>query len=208
MKSSMKKLAVLMSISAIAMFTMVATASAGDDYPKVIRGQYIGTGGGTCVIALCGFDSTNAPIYGISQFDGYSGEAVFTFAPDGTGKVTETNTNVIWPSGGYPNGWAGQHLLSWNFKYKIGHDGLVTITQGPGPVYGTWASGPLNGQPPDQWTGQNRTGTITPDGLTITLTGGLPDVETMSTLKCPLPTMPTVEAQMICSYSAVLTRQY
>ena len=57
MKGNMKKLVLFVVIATIAIFTVVAMATAGDNHQNAIRGQYAATGGGTCFLAHCGFDN-------------------------------------------------------------------------------------------------------------------------------------------------------
>jgi hypothetical protein len=216
MKSSMKKLAVLMIMVAIAMFTVVATASAfdRDDYPKAIQGQYASTGGGTCLEAVLGFGG-NIPTIPNGEYVPtgwgatgpwvimtFNSSAVWTFKHDGTGKVARTSSYVFfsplgcptcpWPSGAVAND-------TWNFTYVIGADGHITLSEAPGyNNVTTWESGLLVGTPysPLYAKGQNRRGTIAMDGMTIVLNGGLPDI--ITTEGAP--------SQLICNESAVLVR--
>jgi hypothetical protein len=63
MERNIKKLALLMIITVIALFILAATATAKWPGHHAIRGQYAATGGGTLLTAVCGFGDGYIPIY-------------------------------------------------------------------------------------------------------------------------------------------------
>jgi hypothetical protein len=198
MKGNMKKLVLFVVIATIAIFTVVAMATAGDNRQKAIRGQYAATGGGTCFVAYLGFDNL-IPNSGIFDLMTFSIEAVFTFTRDGTGNVERTCPTVFHtanPQTLYP--YATIAKDSWDFTYAVEPDGSITLTQVPGSHTGGFISGPLDGIPYNN-EGRNRRGTVSPDGKTIILNGGSPDFVTNSE---------GGPFQMICNDSAVLIWQH
>jgi hypothetical protein len=201
MKGNIRKLAVLVIITVIATFVMAATVTADQPGHRAIRGQYAGTGGGTCLVAPFGFNNL-VPIGGAYDLMTFSIEAVFTFKRDGTGNVERTcpvvnHTGPPWAP--YPFG--GNSKDSWDFTYAIEPDGSITLTQVPGSHSGEFISGPQAGLKYKN-EGRNRRGTVSPDGKTIILNGGLPDIVTDS------PSNGDSQLQMICNDSAVLIWQH
>ncbi len=212
MKGNSKKLAVFVIVAAIAMFMVVAAASAEDR--GAIRGKYASTGGGTCIEAITGFGITPPPpstdgryVPSIWGADGpwltmtYTSEAVWTFKLNGTGTVARTSSFVFFsplgsPTAPWPSGAVADD--TWEFTYVIGHDGRITLTEAPGWYVTTWKSGLLVGTPfsPLYAHGQNRRGNIAMDGNTIVLNGGLPDIIVVE----------GAPSQLICNDSAVLVR--
>jgi hypothetical protein len=77
--------------------------------------------------------------------------------------------------------WAGIRNISYSFDYTIEKDGKIKIIADPATIIITWISGPSTGQ-----TSQRSTltleGIIAPDGETIILNGGLPEVATIPPL--------------------------
>jgi hypothetical protein len=209
MKGNIKKLVLLMIITVMALFIMAATVTAKPPVPHAIRGQYASTAGGTCFLAVCGFDANNVPLNDMYQTLNYTSEEVYTFEPDGTGNVSWTSSNVIYPTPSTsgpptPVPSAGIDTATWDFTYAVAGDRSVTITEVPDSFTSTWISGPLKGTTDTGLNGYKRTGTITQDAKMIILNGGLPDIITFTNPLCPFPDGST---QMICSYSATLIRR-
>jgi hypothetical protein len=207
MKGNIKKLVLLVIITVIAPFIFAATVTADQRFPHAIRGQYAATGGGTCIAAFCGFGSDYVPngaAQGAWADQSFSQEAVFTFEHDGTGTVSETNryvNHVQIPQSPWPS--AGLQTVTYSFAYTVDHDGKINITGDPATFIATWISGPSKGRI-GRGRSVSRAGTISPDGKTIILNGGLPTVETLSppvVPQCPTP-------QLICNTSAVLIWQH
>jgi len=204
MKGNSKQLAVFVMIAAIAIFIAVATASAGDrdDHRIAIQGQYAATGSGTCLVAPFGLDDQVVPINGVYLLMTFSMEGVFTFHRGQTGHIerphcpTVIHTPTPWSS--YPS--AGDFKDSSDFTYEVEHEGSITLTQVPGSHSGEFTSGPLVAIGPAHNNGRNWHGTVSPDGETIILNGGLPDI-----IASPV-TNP--EERIICNTSAVLIRQH
>ena len=205
MKSSMKKLAVFVIIAAIAMFTVVATASAGDYYPKAIWGQYAATGSQTCLLALCGVDTEYVPIgSGTGSVQSLNIEAVFKFKPDGNGTASMTKRSINLPPTlpTIPSASAGVVADSFNFTYTVKDDGTVTMQVVPGTYTSTWTYGPYKGASYTVY-GVSFEGTITPDGMMLTLNSGMPSEASLTPPIVP----PCGDATLICNTSLVLIRK-
>jgi hypothetical protein len=211
MKSSMKKLTVLGMIAAIAMFAVVAMASAfdRDDHPKAIQGQYAATGSGTCYVAPFGLDDNLVPINGAYMVMTFTMEGVFTFYPDRKGHIERPHCPVVilTPTPYNPPSCpscslAGDSKDSSDFTYEVEREGSITLTQVPGSHSGEFTSGPLVAIGTYHNNGRNWRGTVSPDGETIILNSGLPDIITS-----PGQTPPNPEG-IICNTSAVLIRQH
>jgi hypothetical protein len=111
MKGNIKKLAVLMIVAAMAMFTVVAMASAGQIYVHPIIGYYSVTGSGHNFVSTTGFDATynpnpcpenGNPPFGCATFQDvqiFSGD--LTFKKDGTGHFTQYNRGIDMPPGAF-----------------------------------------------------------------------------------------------------------
>ena len=198
MKGSMKKLAVMVIIVAIAMFLVGAMASA-DDHTgkKAIRGQFAATAAGTCILSQYGFNDDLTPAVtpkcpqppqgtqciGIGSIQAFSREGVFTFEHDGTGSATSTVRVVqqVFLSSGStlppPNpptiyvagSFPGAGSANVEFDFTYTvEDGMVTITQKPGTYFSEWTSGPAAGKIYKS-EGWKYTGSITPDGKEMNL---------------------------------------
>jgi hypothetical protein len=199
MKGDINKLVLLMIIIVMASFILATTVTAGQPYHRAIRGQYAATGGGTCFVAFLGFENL-VPKDGAYVLMTFSMEAVFTFYRDGTGHVERTNPTVIHnPSPFAPYPCAGISKDSWDFTYEVKRDGSITLTEVPGSHSGEFTSGPWVALGEYHDEGRNWRGTVSPDGKTIILNGGLDDIITS-------PSNPGTE--IICNVSAVLTWQH
>jgi hypothetical protein len=198
MKRNIKKLALLMIITIIASFLLAATATAKWPGHRAIRGQYAATGGATYLIAVCGFGDDYIPNYaeGVAwAIQTVSIQAVFTFKPDGTGTVSATyrvvqHYSIATTQEGLTP-WAGNRNASYSFDYTIEKDGKIKITADPDTFISTWISGPIKGQT-SQISTFTHEGTIAPDGKTIILNGGLPEVATITPPTAPCSPGPQV----------------
>ena len=219
MKGHIKKLVLLMIITVIATFILAATVPAGQPYYRAIRGQYASTGSATQLIAICGFPPPPAPddLYvpngaadGAWAIQAVSMQAVFTFEPNGTGTVSSTHRVVthysIAPQQVGRTPWAGIRTASYSFAYTVDKDGMITITADPTTFSSTWISGPNKGQPPSHLSELTLEGTISPDGKTIILNGGLPDVAIISPPISPDPRC--TQPLLIGNSSSVLIWQH
>ena len=142
-------------------------------------------------------------------------EGVFTFHRNGTGHAKRpSNPCVIHDGreGGVPGvpgipfnppfaPAAADSKDKWKFTYEVKRDGSITLTQIPGSHSGSFISGPPARDPttPDddfKYSNENRNwhGKVSPDGKTILLNGGLPDI--ITTVGSP--------EGLICNLSAVL----
>jgi hypothetical protein len=209
MKGSMKKLAVFVVIGAIATFIMADIASAWSPgwWPGhyTIWGQYAFTGENTCLIAPLGFNPNLTPINGVGVIQTSSREGVFTFRYDGTGSAHINPSRVvalqIGPTGSVlPS--AGTQEITFDFTYTLKDDGTITIVVGPGPFISEALTGPDAGKTFNV-EGVSMDGVITPDGESMTLNGGAPDVYTIT---------PSIVSgfvtKSICHGSGVLIRQH
>jgi hypothetical protein len=199
MKGNIKRLAVLLIITVIAIFMMADTVTAEWRNHRSIQGVYAATGSGSCIIAPLGFDNL-VPKSGISDLLTFTEIAVFTFYSDGTGKVERTCSNIQFTGGppGFPPppyAWDGGD--SWEFTYKVKRDGSITLTQVHDSYEGYGSSGPFAGFTYKN-ENRNRRGTVSPDAKTIILNGGLPDIITS----------PPSITEMVCNDSAVLIWQH
>jgi hypothetical protein len=189
MRGNIEKQAVLVTITVIALFIMVPWASAGSfgHHGIRIQGQYAATGGGVVLLAPFGFNPNLTPINNVGIINWTSREGVFTFKHHGTGSATLLDRTVTLPYQGAgpipPN--AGSWVDSFDFHYIVTDDGQITITPDSGTYTSTWITGSSTGT--HNIEGASFEGTITPDGKTITLNGGAPEVRTLTPPPPPLP---------------------
>jgi hypothetical protein len=211
MKRNIRNLVVIAIIIVVAPFIMVAMALAAEPIPHGIRGQYASTGGGAVLLTALGFETNLRPKGppGAYLFQTFSLEGVYTFERDGTGSFKGLNhlstlpypvpnPNAPPPTITVPSS-AGSANITYSFHYTVTDDGKITFTADPGTYAAEWKSGPSAGKT-YHFDGLSRTGLIMPDGKTITLTGGAPNV--MSVI-APFVDMPPT-TQMIISSSMVL----
>jgi hypothetical protein len=200
MKANIKKLVLLMTITLIATFMMAATVTADPPGNRSIRGVYAATGSGTCLIAPLGFTNF-VPNGGLYMTMTFTMEGVFTFYGDGTGHIERPHAPVVIHNSslGVPFPSAGDSKDSSDFTYKVEGGGKVTLTQVPGSHSGEFTDGPLKGF---IYHNENRNwwGTVSPDGKTITLNSGFPDIITSPSSE--------PEEGLICNGSAVLIWQH
>jgi hypothetical protein len=209
MKRNIKKLAVLVIVTVIALFIMVPWASADDHHWKnAIHGQYAMTGGNICLIAPGGFNPNLTPAApGVGVIQTSSREGVFTFERDGTGSADVFSRNVsltALPNGTVAAPSASTMDIAFDFTYTLEKGGTITMVVGPGPFTSTALTGPdagktfyITGVP------MSLNGAITPDGKTITLNAGAPEVYTITQKDNP-----NFSAQSICHASSVLIWQH
>ncbi len=148
----MKKLAVVVMMTAIATFMATAIASAGADKGwDNIHGQYAVIATGACLHSTGGFDNVNPnpaapPIWTPAAGSEVWGApvmayATYTFERDGTGASSVTNNIITLPPGD-PILFANyQHFVGARqvppaltptpFTYKVAPDGVLTVWQGP-----------------------------------------------------------------------------
>jgi len=146
MKGNGKKLAVIMVVAAIAMFTAVAMASAFDNqWRKAIRGEYAFTGTGQCLFAPGGFTNfvPNYPDvswYGPNWWDG-----VITFNKNGSGSLDARHRYMgFYPKMGSNPGlpeYAGLAHIYWGFTYTVDR-GKIIFTVTPGTYKVEYQKGP------------------------------------------------------------------
>jgi hypothetical protein len=156
MKGNIKKSIIVIMIIAIASFILTATVSAGGNKIKHrLHGTYAEVGGGTGLMAFCGFDEfqmpenasdVNGPYWIISVVI----EGTLTLNPDGSGTKNDTafvqgQPNPLlgppYPSMTYVP-WVGEQTLNSPITYEVTEDGSIIISS-VGPTIGFWKSGPL-----------------------------------------------------------------
>ena len=215
MKRNIRNLVVIVTITVITPFMLAACATISPSVPQGIRGQYASTGGGTSLLAPLGFETNLRPKGppGAYMFQTFNVEGVYTFKGDGTGSYkglnhvvnlpfTMPNPNPPPPTITVPSN-AGSSNVTFLFHYTVTNDRKITIKADPGTYKTEWKSGPNAGNT-SHFDGMVRTGFISPDSKTITLTGGAPSV--MSLIP-PFGNMPPT-TQMVLHSSAVLFYQH
>jgi hypothetical protein len=214
MKGNIRRLTLLVIIAVMTMFMMAATVTAEWRNHRFIQAQYAATGSGTCLVAPFGFDDTLVPKSeapdGPSRYMlmTFTMEGVFTFHRDGTGHIVRPIAPTVLhslslppsppglpPPPPFPSALDGNDSL--DFTYEVGRDGSITLTQVPGSHSGMFTSGPMAGF---SYANEHRNwrGTVSPDGKTIILNGGFPDIITSN----------GSDEGIICNSSAVLIWQH
>jgi hypothetical protein len=206
MKENSKKLTVFVIVAALAVFMVVATASARGLHPihNAIKGKYAATGSSQCTTAFNGFE-------GLTPIDEYwsvgtsTSIAIYTFNLDGSGSMEGINRIMALPGGmtptpdglGVPNDKPMGVVMdpySYDFTYTVTDEGLITFTV----VAGTFKL--PNGFCADAIA---KHGVISGDGKTIVIECGPPTL--LNIVTCDEVPSPT-KAQMMCIISSVLTK--
>jgi len=180
MKGNIKKSIVVIMFIAIASFILTATVSAGDNKIKHrLHGTYAEVGGGTGLMAFCGFNAAQEPenasdVNGPYWIISVVIEGTLTLNPDGSG--TKNDTAFVQ---GQPNPllgspyppmmyvpWVGEQTLNGPITYEVTEDGSIIIST-VGENIGVWKSGPLAPNPmqnaPASWRCR-----MTPDHKALT----------------------------------------
>jgi hypothetical protein len=134
MKGIIKKISVFVMIIAIAMFTVVATASAGGHHVRNgIKGTYAGTGNTQCTMSMGGFNSDFTIIGDNWSVSTNTMLANYTFNLDCTGYLEGTVRMMSLPGGtnSKPSG-SYTESASYHFTYTVTDQGLITFTVVPG----------------------------------------------------------------------------
>jgi len=205
MKENSKKLTVFVIIAALAVFMVVATASAGGLRPilNAIKGQYAATGSSQCITAFNGFE-------GLTPSDKYwsvgtsTSIAIYTFNLDGSGSMEGINRIMLLPGGFTPTPdgpvpndkpmGVVMDPYSYEFTYTVTDEGLITFTVTPG----TFQLG--GGACADRIA---KHGVISGDRKTIVIECGPPLV--LNVVSCSEP-YGEFGPQMMCVISAVLIK--
>jgi hypothetical protein len=204
MKANGKNLALFVIVAALAVFMVVATASAGGVHPihNAIKGKYAATGSSQCTTALHGFD-------GLTPKDDYwsvgtsTSITIYTFNRDGSGSMEGINRIMtlpggitLTPDGDVPNDKPMGVVMdySYQFTYTVTDEGLITFTVVPG----TFQLG--GGACADRIA---KHGVISGDGKTIVIECGPPLV--LNVVLCSNPAV-ILGPQMMCLNSAVLIK--
>ena len=205
MKGNIKKLALVVIMTAIPMLIAVATASAGG---KTIQGDYAGTAIAQCLIAPMGFDANTLipiPIPGLgveAVAQTATEELVYTFNRKGTGSVTGVmhynqlpNADLKVPPA------AGSGNVSYDFTYTVAAPGDITLELASNSSQCvTFVSGSTNGTSCLDNIANH--GVISQDGKTITVTCGPPLLlNALDANGNPTPT------QFSCVYSGTFVKQ-
>ena len=166
------KIAVFVSVAAIAMFIAVSTASAHDSWWKMlIRGEYAFSGSGACTLAPTGFNEDNFTPKdpGTASMGPNVWEGTYTFYLNGEGKMDARQCYNEGPDAMSPYS-SGCADISWEFKYEM--DGAeISFTFKPGTYYLKYTAGPNDGLtinlPSLSEINQPWTGRISPDGRNL-----------------------------------------
>jgi hypothetical protein len=204
MKENSKKLTVFVIIAALAVFMVVATASARGLHPihNAIKGKYAATGSSQCTTAFNGFQN-------LTPKDDYwsvgtsTSIAIYTFNLDGSGSMEGINRIMALPGGFTPTQGGPvpndkpmgvvMDPYSYDFTYTVTDEGLITFTVVPGTFKLP------NGFCADAIA---KHGVISGDGKTIVIECGPPTL--LNVVNCT-DSRP-IGAQMMCIISAVLTK--
>jgi hypothetical protein len=191
MKGNTKKLAVFVTIAAMAMFMVVATASADPRNSQLLRGTYAFTGSGNCVLSMGG---TN--LFTIIQI----WEGDYTFDGHGSGsfkgsfRAVDLSSNAI-----------SKANVSWEFNYEMtDHNRFETYLK-PGTY--DKVEDPAGIAPTNYFDVVGKFyGAVEQDGASIVITSGPP----MTHILCANPTAPTKDnpcvpsgIEALCSESVV-----
>ena len=180
MKGNIRKSIVVIIIIAAASFILTATVSAdGNKIKHRLQGTYAEVGGGTGLMAFCGFDEDQMPVNASDVAGPYwiisvVIEGTLTLNPDGTGTKNDTGFVQTQPNPllhpPYPRmmfvPWVGEQTLNTNITWTETEDGTIIIAT-DGPTIGVWKSGPLEGvsmpNAPASWRCR-----VTPDHKALT----------------------------------------
>ena len=200
------RIAVFVSVAALAVFMVVATASARGLHPihNAIKGQYAATGSSQCTTAVEGFDENLTPNGDYWSVGMGTIIAIYTFNLDGSGSMEGINRIMSLP-GGFtptPDGPVPNvkpmgvviNPASYEFTYTVTDEGLITFTVVPG----TFQLG--GGACADAIA---KHGVISSDGKTIVIECGPPLV--LNVVSCSDPGV-KFGPQMMCLNSAVLIK--
>ena len=212
MNRNIGNLVVIVTITIIAPFMLFACAPS---IPQVIKGQYVSTGEGMCIVAPLGLKPNLTPSCtqtpqgttvcpGIMQ--SWSGEGVYLFNKDGTGSFTAlvqfVTDSFQGPSGLVPSSGAVQKVSA-KIHYNVTTAGRITITADPGTYTSEVISGP-NANRTYHINGWARKGTVAPGGKIIIVNSLVTDIMSFMPPLADLP--PTT--QSTCNGSNVLIWQH
>jgi hypothetical protein len=197
MKENSKKLTVFVIVAALAVFMVVATASARGLHPihNAIKGKYAATGSSQCTTAFDGFDENLTPIGDNWSVGTSTSLTIYTFNLDGSGSMEGINRIMYFPGGmtDKPMG-VVMDPYSYDFTYTVTDKGLITFTVVPG----TFQLG--GGLCADAIA---KHGVISGDGKTIVIECGPPLL--LNAVLCSNPDV-ILGPQMMCLNSAVLIK--
>lgn len=206
MKEKSKKLTVFVIIAALAVFMVVATASARGLHPihNAIKGKYAATGSGQCTTAVEGFEAGLTPKGNYWSVGTATSIAIYTFNLDGSGSMEGINRIMSLP-GGFTPSLEGpvpndkpmgvvMDPYSYEFTYTVTDEGLITFTVVPGTFH-------LGGDACADAIPKH--GVISADGKTIVIECGPPLV--LNVVSCGNSSV-KFGPQMMCVNSAVLIK--
>ncbi len=177
MRGNIKNLTLFVIVATIAMFIVVALASADPKDDNALQGQYAFTGPGNCVVSPTGFGANYVPnppgdVFAANQI----WEGVYTFSRDGSGSI-----NAVVRSFDLPGFGLGIADITWEFKYSMTDKNRFQTWLAPGTYDKVeWTAGSncdSNGQNcatiyfdiEGTWEG-----VVASDGKSISITGGPP----------------------------------
>ena len=199
------RIAVFVSVAALAVFMVVATASAGglNRIHNTIEGKYAATGSSQCTTAVDGFENLtpNGDYWSVGMSTII---AIYTFNLDGSGSMEGINRIMslpggftYTPDGDVPNDKPMGVVMdpySYEFTYTVTDEGLITFTVVPGTFH-------LGGDACADAIPKH--GVISADGKTIVIECGPPLV--LNVVSCSEP-YNKLGPQMMCLNSAVLIK--
>ncbi len=205
MKGNTKKLVILMIVAAMAMFMVVAVASAAPSFPQAIRGEYAAESAASCLLAPFGFNPDGTPVNGIGIIYMQYRQGTFTFEKDGTGSATLNASVVglsyIGPNGPVPPATYTQ-AIEFDFTYHVGNDGVITVTQKPMTYFVTNTSGPSKNNV-TRVEGAVFRATIAPDGKNMNTYTAATDLVTLIQ-----SSLPPISPNQSCGGAGVLIWQH
>ncbi len=183
MKGNAKKVAVFISVVAIAMFAAVAMA--GDN--RSLHGEYYFIGAGPCLLAPLGFSDILQPNTGADgpwNMSNSTWEGIYSFKSNNKGEIKAIfrvveRPSYIWfgsqgpaPFSDIPD--AGAADVSFDFNYTVSETGRITFTYIKGSYVADFRYGPqketlLYLNAPQPWYG-----VLSPNGNNIIVTWGVP----------------------------------
>ncbi len=200
MKGNIKKLAVFVIITAIAMFMSVAMASAGNNNSKV-TGEYAFTAGMSCISTPSGFNPDLTAVDPASVgSNSITFQGIFTFNRNGTGSMESTGVFIIPPPARPPGPNASAFDFTFTFTYDVADDDTITIEADENSFKVTLETGPSSGNA-FTFDTYSLSGMISADHKTLTVG---PPTTTIHTLTFKTPPPPPLK--IICNGSYVLTR--
>ena len=131
METSMKKLAVVAVMTAIATFMAVPMASAAN-VKNAIKGDYATTGPGSCLYSRSPFNANLTLPDSNNWIASKLAVGTWTFEKDGTGNAQFTVYGIATSQPAFPTATGDSSGISFEFTYTIANDGTITGEMTPG----------------------------------------------------------------------------